>query len=52
MELPSTRSLSFVGVTIQEDGLFELKSYEGQADDPWVLEVLYMYNNYNGDFIM
>ncbi|XP_033640829.1 uncharacterized protein LOC117301055 [Asterias rubens] len=39
MELPSTRSLSFVGVTIQEDGLFELKSYEGQADDPWVLEV-------------
>ncbi|XP_038052472.1 uncharacterized protein LOC119725183 [Patiria miniata] len=39
MELPSPRNLQFVEVTVQEDGLFELKSYYGQEDDHWQIEV-------------
>ncbi|XP_070535282.1 uncharacterized protein [Ptychodera flava] len=40
MQLPATRDLQFVGITIQDGGLFDLKSLEGVEEEQWHVQVV------------
>lgn len=38
-ELPARRQLRFVGITVQNGGILDLQSYDGDVTDQWQIEV-------------